>query len=115
MGTEGETEVDDDGKGLDEGCDKQDFSRFVGGVCSEEVEDESVECYNSIPTITMCVLPIILRSSILHGEWSMHKYVLSPCTNMYSVVHSHSHNLHPRTCPPRRCSMHIEYISTHLL
>ena len=30
MGTEGETEVDDDGRGLDEGGDKQ--SCFVGGV-----------------------------------------------------------------------------------
>ena len=43
MGTEGETEVDDDGRGLDEGGDKQDWPRFVGGVCSsEEVEGEGV-------------------------------------------------------------------------
>ena len=46
MGTEGETEVDDDGRGLDEN-DKQVravFTRFVGGVWSgEEVESEGVE------------------------------------------------------------------------
>ena len=54
MGTEGETEVDDDGRGLDEGGDKQDWSCFVGGVWNgEEVEGEgvegdvtSVECYS---------------------------------------------------------------------
>ena len=40
MGTEGETEVDDDGRGLDEGGDKQDWPPFV----SKEVEEESVEC-----------------------------------------------------------------------
>ena len=45
MGTEGETEVDDDGRGLDEGGDKQDWSRFVGGVCNKEVEGESVEYF----------------------------------------------------------------------
>ena len=33
---------------VDEGGDKQDRCRFVGGVYSEEVEDESVECYSSI-------------------------------------------------------------------
>ena len=48
MGTEGETEVDDDGRRLDEGGDKQDWAGFVGGVCSEEVEGESVECYSGI-------------------------------------------------------------------
>ena len=54
MGTEGETEVDDDGRGLDEGGDKQDWSCFVSGVCSEEVEGEGVggdvtpvECYGN--------------------------------------------------------------------
>ena len=46
MGTEGETEVDDDGRGLDEGGDKQDWFCFMGGVCSVEVKDESVECYS---------------------------------------------------------------------
>ena len=43
MGTEGETEVDDDGRGLDEGGDKQDWPCFVSKV----VEKESVECYSS--------------------------------------------------------------------
>ena len=47
MGTEGETEVDDDGRGLDEGGDKQDWPCFVLGVCSKVVEEESVECYSS--------------------------------------------------------------------
>ena len=55
MGTEGETEVDDDGRGLDEGGDKQAWSCFVGGVWNgEEVEGEgvggdvtSVECYSN--------------------------------------------------------------------
>ena len=46
MGTEGETEVDGDGRGLDEGGDKQAcavFTHFVGGVWSgEEVEGEDV-------------------------------------------------------------------------
>ena len=54
MGTEGETEVDD-GRELDEGGDKQDWSCFVGGVWGgEEVEVEvvggddttPVECYS---------------------------------------------------------------------
>ena len=53
MGTEGETEVDDDGRGLDEGGDKQDRCRLVGGICSgEEVEDESVECITYFNSIT---------------------------------------------------------------
>ena len=45
MGTESEHEVDDDGRGLDEGGDKQNRPRFVGGVCNEEVEGESVEYF----------------------------------------------------------------------
>ena len=42
MGTEGETEVDDDGRGLDEGGDKQDWPPF-----------ESVEYYSSMPIINL--------------------------------------------------------------
>ena len=45
MGTEGETEVDDDGRGLGEGGDKQNRLRFEGGVCNKEVEGESVEYF----------------------------------------------------------------------
>ena len=46
MGTEGATEVDDDGRGLDEGGDKQGLPRFVGGVRGGEGV-EPVECYSS--------------------------------------------------------------------
>ena len=45
MGTEGETEVDDDGRGLDESGDKQDWSLI--GFVSKEMDEESVECYSS--------------------------------------------------------------------
>ena len=66
MGTEGETEVDDDGRGLDEGGDKQDWPCFVGGVCSEEAEGESVECYSSTIFIILSLFMRCKECTIIH-------------------------------------------------
>ena len=65
MGTDGETEVDIDGRGLDGACDKRGSSRFVGGVCGEEVEGESVEYYSTV------------SSTISHeGQEGQYPYIL---------------------------------------
>ena len=72
MGSEGETEVDDGGRGLDEGGDKQDWSCFVGGVCSEVVEGESVKYYSSATyyySIIIHELQSMFWRSTIYTSW----------------------------------------------
>ena len=76
MGTEGETKVDDNGRGLDEAGDEQDSSRFVDGVCSEKVEGESVECYSIVYHLDI----------ISHEEQRIYIYCLPNCWSMHNHV-----------------------------
>ena len=73
MGTENETEVDDDGRGLDEGGDEQVravFTRFVGGVWSgEEVESEGVEGdVTPVKWVTSITITYLLNSCSHGGK-----------------------------------------------